>query len=735
MKHSPRRYRWWAIAVAASCVLLWLFCLPGTLFGDVAYSTVVTAADGTLLGARVAADGQWRFPPSDTVPEKFAKALIEYEDRTFYSHFGVSLRGICRAMKQNLSNGRVVSGASTITMQTIRLHRRGPRDVLEKVVEMFMATRLELRCSKAEILKLYASHAPFGGNVVGIDAAVWRYLGNDGNDMSWAEATTLAVLQNAPSTTHLSKNRGKLLAKRNRLLKRLYDKGEISDEEYQLSIEEPLIGTPVAMPSVAQHLVEYYHKKRRGQRTRTDIDHTLQKRVEDMAASWRSELAMTGAHDLAIVVAEVTSGKIIAYCGNADMEAERHGRWVDIARSPRSSGSILKPLLYCASLQEGVILEKTILPDVPTDFGGFAPKNFDGSYAGIVPADEALSLSLNIPNVYLLKQFGTARFASLLHKCGLASLTRPAHEYGLSLVLGGAEVTLFDIVNCYTKLARFEPDFPLNDSTAIYSMLNAMREVNRPDGLDYSRVSDLQNIAWKTGTSYGARDAWAIGITPGYVVGVWVGNADGTGVADMTGARAAGPLMLDVFNLLPWSGWFPAPKGFRAKVCRNSGHLAGKYCKDTVWQTVPRKGRSTGQCPYCREIPVSADGQRIVSDCAEPVVMKSYFMLPPLQKYFYKLRHADFVDAPVDAAAPDIIKFIYPADGSCISLPPSPDNVLTCKAAHSEPSATLFWHLDNNFVGATTDLHQININPGPGVHRLTAIDHYGSSASLEFVVK
>ena len=195
-----------AMAISAGVILLvWLLCLPKQLFNNTPYSTVVTAESGELLGARVADDGQWRFPPSDSIPDKFAKAVIEYEDRTFYTHYGVSMRGICRAFWQNISNRRVVSGGSTITMQTIRLHRQGKRNILEKLIEIFMATRLELRYSKYEILRLYAAHAPFGGNVVGIDAAVWRYLGNNGNEMSWAEAATLAVLQNAPSSIHLAK--------------------------------------------------------------------------------------------------------------------------------------------------------------------------------------------------------------------------------------------------------------------------------------------------------------------------------------------------------------------------------------------------------------------------------------------------------------------------------------------------------------------------------------------------
>lgn len=717
-------------AVAAGLVLLWLFCLPGEMFSDVPYSTVVTLADGSLLGARVAEDGQWRFPPCDSVPEKFAKALVEYEDRGFYGHVGISLRGLVRAVKQNVANGRVVSGGSTITMQTIRLHRRGPRTVWEKLVEMFMATRLEVRYSKAEILRLYASHAPFGGNVVGIDAAVWRYLGRDGNEMSWAEAATLAVLQNAPSTIHLSKNRDRLLAKRNRLLRRLFEKGEISSEELDLALEEPLIGEPYPMPALAPHLVEHYHKNRRGLRTCTSIDFSLQQRVENLATYWREELALTGAQDLAVVVEDVVSGSVVAYCGNADIGADRHGKWVDIARAPRSSGSILKPLLYCAALQEGLILPGTILPDVPTDFGGFAPKNFDGKYAGVVPANRALALSLNVPNVHLLRDYGVGRFASLLQKCGLSTLTRPARQYGLSLVLGGAEVSLLEVVDCYASLARFERNFPLNDSVAVYSMLEAMREVNRPDQLDYSRVSDIQNVAWKTGTSYGARDGWSVGLTPGYVVGVWVGNADGGPVAGLTGARTAGPVMFDVFNLLPHSGWFREPRGMKARVCSRSGHLAGKYCAETHDVTVPARGAVSEPCPYCQEVPVSLDGKRRVANCSEPMQMQKFFMLPPLQKHFYKLSHADYVEPPADPGEGKGMRFIYPADGTVVALPKSEGNVMVCTATHTDPSATLFWHLDNRCLGSTTDIHKMPVTITSGLHRLTIIDPSGSSATI-----
>ncbi len=737
MKHKKLKI---IMAVSAGMILLiWLFCLPSHLFGYTPYSTVVTAKDGELLGARVADDGQWRFPPSDSLPEKFAKAVIEYEDRTFYSHFGVSLRGIGRALWQNISNRRIVSGGSTITMQTIRLHRQGRRNIIEKLIEIFMATRLEAGHSKDEILRMYASHAPFGGNVVGIDAAVWRYLGNNGNEMSWAEAATLAVLQNAPSSIHLSKNRDRLLDKRNRLLKRLYEKGELTNDEYDLAVEEPLIVKPYNMPQIAPHYVDRLNSINHGKHTKSSIDFSLQKRLESLCSHWRSDLSLSGIDDLSAIIMEVSSRQIVAYCGNADITSERPGKWVDIAGAPRSSGSILKPLLYCASIQEGIILKNTILPDIPTDFGGFVPKNFDGSYSGVVDAKSALALSLNIPNVWLLKEFGVSRFATLLQKCGLSTITKSPDKYGLSLILGGAEVSLRDVVSCYANLAKFNKEYPLNDSIAIYSMLDAMREVNRPDQLDWSRANSVQNIAWKTGTSYGARDGWAIGITPEYVVGVWAGNADGRGVADLTGARTAGPVMFDIFNLLPSCGWFKAPQGREVKICVHSGHRAARYCRDTRIDRIAPNGLKSKECPYCSEIPVSVDGRRRVVDASEAAVMKSYFQLPPVHKHYYIQTHADYIEPPADILASESsMSFIYPSNGSVISLPRRADNnksQLICKAAHSNPNVELFWHLDDYFIGSTKDIHQVQVMPSAGVHRLTIFDNIGTERSIEIIIK
>ena len=743
----------YAIALAAGVVLLlWLFCLPRNLFEGVVYSTVVTDRDGELLGARVAEDGQWRFPMCDSLPEKFVKALVEFEDHRFYSHCGVSLPALARATMQNLRNGRVVSGGSTITMQLVRLSRQKPRTLWQKVVESFIATRLEARYSKDEIVRFYASHAPFGGNVVGIRAAMWRYLGDECAELSWAEAATLAVLQNAPSLIHLDKNRDALLAKRNRLLKRLLDKGEITDEEYALAVDEPLIGNPYPMPQYAPHLVQHYHCIAQGQQSITHIDLAMQRRIEELATRWSRELRQHGIHDLAIVVEEVASGEVVAYCGNSDFGFERNGKWVDIARARRSSGSILKPLLYAAALQEGVILPQSLLPDVPTDFGGFAPKNFDGTYAGAIAADKALSLSLNIPNVHLLKEFGIAHFAHTLQQAGFTSLDRSADEYGLSLVLGGAEVRLVDVVSCYSKMAACYADttayrdFPLRDKVALYHTFNAMREVNRPDQMDWRRATSVQNVAWKTGTSYGSRDGWAVGITPQYAVGVWVGNADGSGVAELTGARCAGPVLFDVYALLPCSRWFDEPKvsdGEVVRVCRHSGYRASRHCTDCEDVLLPRNSSKSTLCPYCTEVVVSLDGERRVTDRSEPTRSECYFVLPPHMEHYYKQQHPEYHSLPVATSAigidaKDAFHFIYPADGSVISPAKQMDGTrggIVCKVAHSNASTELFWHLDGNYIGSTTNVHHMQIQPSIGYHRITAVDDRGNQQTLCIIVK
>ncbi len=699
----------WIWIFAAALFVAWLLCLPRDLFKGVSYSTVVESAEGELLGARIAADQQWRFPPCDTVPERFAKALVQFEDRRFRWHPGVDPAALGRALVDNVRSGHVVSGGSTLTMQVIRLSRQKERTLWQKMIEAVLATRLELRYSKRRILALYASHAPFGGNVVGLEAASWRYFGRPAAELSWAESATLAVLPNAPASIHMGRSRDELLAKRNRLLLRLKEHGDLSADDYEAAIQEPLPDAPLPLPSWASHYVEGCPK---GVRTRSSLRLSLQRAVEEAVNRRSDELAREGIADMAAVVIDNLSGEVVAYVGNASPYRERTGVSVDIALAPRSTGSILKPFLYKAALEEGVILPRTLLPDIPVNLSGFAPQNFDRQFYGAVPADEALARSLNVPSVFLLRQYGVPKFHALLRSAGLSTLTQTPEHYGLSLILGGAECKLAEITAAYSALAT-------ENGLAQWYTMDALKEVNRPDELDWRLIRSVRKAAWKTGTSYGFRDAWAVGMTPRWTIGVWAGNADGHGVPGLTGARTAGPTLFDILNLLPEDKeWFchseRSEESVWTSVCHDSGMLAGPDCpgEDLL---IPAAGLDSEPCPYHRT---------------------GEFVLPPVMEWYYRPYHPEYTGATARPAS-TAVQFIYPQTGAVLSIPrqlSGEKEGIVFRAAHHRPDATLWWHMDNTYIGETRFQHELRLTPAPGKHTLTVVDDEGNTAFVRFTI-
>jgi len=753
------------LCILAFLVTGYIFCLPRHLF-HVPYSTVVTDRNEELLGARIASDGQWRFPPRNTTPEKIKECLITFEDKHFYHHWGVNPFAIGRAFYQNVKNKRIVSGGSTLTMQTIRLARNESRTFREKLIEMIWATRLEFRASKEEILSMYISHAPFGGNVVGLDAAAWRYFGHSADDLSWAESAMLAVLPNAPAMIHLSKGRKTLLDKRNRLLKQLLEKKTIDSSTYELAISEPLPDEPHLLPQIAPYLVSRFYQERNGEYSRSTINKGIQTQVEDLAERWSNEFGRSDIRNLAILVIDIPSNQVVAYCGNVHFDRKQGGNQVDVIQAPRSTGSILKPFLYYAMLQEGSLLPDMLLPDVPVNINGFTPQNFSMQFEGAVPASEALARSLNIPAVTMLQRYGVPKFHSFLQQIGLKTINRSSSHYGLSLILGGAEATLWDVTNAYAMMGRSLLQLPqrscslllptsrITESTdpfqpgAVWQTFDALKEVNRPEEIDWKSIPSIQTIAWKTGTSYGFRDAWAVGVTPRYAVGVWVGNATGEGKPGLVGAQTAGPVLFDIFNLLPSSSWFTRPAGIfvEAEVCRKSGHLKGRFCDETDTLLVLSAGLRTEACPYHHLVTLSADeSQRIYENCAntEPTLRKSWFTLPPVWEWYYKQHHPEYKPLPPfkagcgeDTFQP--MQFIYPPMNARIKLPKQLDGskgFLTVELAHNNPNATVFWHLDETYQAQTQDFHKISLQPAAGKHSLTAVDGEGNTISTTFFVE
>ncbi len=755
-------------------------CLPDPLFTR-PVSSVLFARDGSLLGAQIAADGQWRLPIGQHVADKFTAALLAYEDKRFYRHPGVDPIAMLRATYLNMKHRRVVSGGSTISMQVIRLAREHrQRTYLEKLVEMIWALRLEIGTSKAEILALYAAHAPFGGNVVGLETAAWRYFGRAPDNLSWAEATMLAALPNNPALVHVGRNRGELEEKRNRLLHRLHENGVISDVELRLSLVEPLPDKPQPLPRLAPHLLETLASRDTGEvrRYESTIDAKLQRAVQGMVGRQAEVLRLQGINNAAAIVIDNQQFEVLAYVGNSRWSVdEAGGHAIDLMHRPRSTGSILKPFLFARMLDAGEILPQTLIPDLPTRYAGYVPQNYDRTFRGAVPAQLALIRSLNVPAVRMLRHHGVDRFYDFLQWAGMSTLHRQPRDYGLTLILGGAEGTLWDITSIYANFAHLARQGPFSpaptyrtpkilatDSTtthrragvspgAAWLTLDALVDVVRP-GLEgnWKTFRNTQRIAWKTGTSFGLRDGWAIGSTAKYTVGVWVGNATGEGRPGLTGVSVAAPVLFDIFNRLDGAEWFPRPD-FALKevaVCQNDGYLSNVSCEtESAW--APRYSHFEQVSPNHRLVHLDETGTwRVHGECESVDNMQhlSWFVLPAGQEFYYRRYHTGYrplphyrKDCEGYAVAGDDhrgpIHFLYPSTGSRIYIPvdlSGKKGGAVFEVAHRDPEATLFWHLDDRFIGTTKTFHEQALTISNGFHTVTVVDQDGNRLRREFEV-
>jgi penicillin-binding protein 1C len=779
--------------------LVWWFCLPDPLF-DASYSTVLLDRNGQLMGARLAKDGQWRFPGDElVVPETFEKSIIAFEDKRFLSHFGVDVLAFGRAMRDNLKARSVVSGGSTLTMQTMRIARdKDGRSVWQKLVEMMWAWRAEVKYSKKEILQLYAAHAPFGGNVVGLGAASWRYFHKTPDQLSWGEAATLAVLPNAPGLIHPGRNRDALMAKRNRLVDKLEAEGIIDQTEASLARAEPLPLAPHPLPDIAPHVLGHYMDAEITLHSTIDID--LQQRLAELVQRHADIMTLNGVNNAALMVMETETGEVRAYIGNVSHELKGHQNDVDIIQSERSSGSILKPFLYCASLEEGLITPQGIVDDIPTYIRGYQPLNFTQEYMGMVPADQALAMSLNVPAVRLLQQYGILPFKEKLVDAGITTLHYSPEHYGLPLVLGGAEVKLWDICGAYASMGRVlshayaydhrydrddihppvlfrnamgqnggkaegsngameqgEKDnlnlleeAPVWDVGAIWLTFEAMKTLRRPDQEgQWETFHSGRPVAWKTGTSFGYRDAWAVGVTPKYTIGVWVGNADGEGRPGVIGLHAAAPVMFDALRMLDDDGrwWSPPYDALTARiVCTESGWLATSSCTQTDTCYTVAGDQVAASCGFHQQVYTDALQQYQYNPSCMPddAVLVNYFIVPALAETYYKRHNPAYRSMP--PLHPDCVTsngsnqdlaIIYPRPGSKIYVPYEWDkkkSKAVFSAVHRSDTALVYWTLDRAYLGKTREFHQIEIDPKPGKHQLVLQDEYGSMVSTTFEV-
>jgi penicillin-binding protein 1C len=792
--------------LAAKCAAAFLFpgfllLLPRPLFPDV-YSTALHDRRGALLGAFTARDGQWRIAPGDSVPERFSRCVQAAEDSRFRFHPGIDLFAVARAIRVNFRHNRRVQGGSTITQQVARLSRRawgfhGHRGFAEKALEALWALRLEATWSKREILAQWAAHAPFGGNVVGLEAAAWRWYGKAPESLSWGEAASLAALPNSPARLGSVAGQAPLRARRDWILLRLLQSGQIDSMEWSLARSEPLPGAARPLPSRAPHLAELVRAQGPGLDWRSEIDGTVQDDIGRLAADQVRDLRGIGAHSLSVIAVELVPGHapaVRAWIGDAAAH-DGVSAPVDMVLAPRSTGSTLKPFLYALALDRGHILPAQWLPDVPARWGDFRPRNSDGAFSGMVPADQALARSLNVPWARVLEEMGPASLLDLLRRSGARHLFRGADAYGVPLVLGGGELCLAELAGLYAMLGNRGTSSPLDlahsgkrflhvpgpgedreapslkaaheaflaafgeegrteqilSPEASWLALEALRKPGRIDEEEsWKAFSGGRPLAWKTGTSWGQRDAWAIGVSPRWVVGVWAGNPGGEGRPGLWGSHAAAPLLFRLFPLLPDSGssrWFERPAHLQAVgICPETGWRRSALCPPGSFAWAPAAGLAAPLDKWHREVHLDSSGLYQVDGNCEPAhrqVVKSWLVLPPAADAYLREAHPDLVPRlppfRSDCREPegsDAIDILVPENGARLTLPVDLDGqrqrvVVELRHRRSLPVRCF---LDGTDLGLSTLTPVWAVQPKPGTHELLCEDAQGVRAASRFSV-
>ncbi|WP_285429226.1 peptidoglycan glycosyltransferase PbpC [Pseudomonas sp. lyk4-R2A-8] len=767
--------RWVLGVVLVVIALLWLAdrLWPLPLPKD-DLARVVLAEDGTPLWRFADANGVWRYPvQTREVSPYYLDALLTYEDRWFYQHPGVNPLALVRATWQNLAGERVVSGGSTLSMQVARLLDPHSRTFHGKLRQLWRTAQLEWHLSKAEILNLYLNRAPFGGTLQGVAAASWAYLGKSPAQLTHAEAALLAVLPQAPSRLRPDRHPQRAQQARDKVLRRLAEFKVWPQAAVDEALEEPLLLAPRLEPSLAPLLARRLNRPDSPPLIRTTLDATLQRRLEDLLLGWRARLPEhTSA---AILVVEEESMAVRAYLGSVDInDAKRFGH-VDMVNALRSPGSTLKPFLYGMALDDGLIHSESLLQDVPRRYGDYRPGNFSMGFTGAVPASTALSSSLNLPAVQLLEAYGPKRFAAQMRIGGVPLALPALAEPSLALILGGAGSRLEDLVSGYSAFARdgksatlrFQPDDtlrerPLLSPGAAWVVRRILSGQARPDRDPRAELVQRPVLAWKTGTSYGFRDAWAIGVGPRYLIGIWIGRPDGTPVPGQFGLASAAPLMLQVHDVLtnrdsqrgisaPVKA-VPANVGVAA-ICWPLGQPMSRTdpnCRRqrfawTLDNTTPPTLQALDQplsVGLMESVWVNAKGLRVDAHCPGAVARNIALWPAPLEPW---LPRAERREARIPAADPDCpppalaasspLSIVGVREGDQLRLPAGSQQALQLKLSALGGSGRRWWFLNGAPLGDSANQDSINASfERLGRYQLSVLDEAGQTARLEFSV-
>jgi penicillin-binding protein 1C len=754
-------------------ILLFLLldlCFPFRVPQD--YSTVVLDRNNRVLSAYLNHNDKWRFKcQASEVSPFFVKAILEKEDQYFYFHPGVNPMAIIRAALANVSKQKRVSGASTISMQVVRLIRPQKRTYLNKVKEILWAFQLEMHLSKKEILSLYLNLIPLGSNIEGIKAASYIYLDKHPSKLSLAEAMTLCLIPNKPSLLQNATKAAELQLFKTKWLDYFEKKELFARSEIQFARSEQVGLIRKNLPKIAPHFCERLKNE-------TDaspyifstLNTNMQLQVEGQIANYLGRLRSIGLHNAMAMVIDNRTMEVLVYCGSGDYGNKSDGGQVDGLQAIRSPGSTLKPFLYALAMEKGLLNPKAILYDIPSDFAGFKPENFDNHFAGQVSMRDALQASLNIPAVKTLENYNLIEFILELKKAKFKSITENESKLGLSLILGGCGVSMEEMVKLYATFANqgqyqelaFKRNLLKNGSffgnnkpeklqllhpASSYIISDILSGLQRPDfPNNFEFTFKLPKIAWKTGTSFGKRDAWAIGYNPNYTVGVWLGNFSGESIPDLSGASVATPLLFQVFNTVETQKkWFQIPEKLEYReVCSISGLPKNTYCTSTQIDHFVSSVFYKNKCQHLKSIWTNpAQTFRYCEKCLDrtTAIKKTVTNYPAEYLEFMTangMGHDQLL--PHNAACQNISKsqslsIVSPRNGSTYYIESQNPQEMQLKANAGSSTNYLFWYHNNKLLGKYRASESVFIKPRLGNNLISCTDEFGKSIKISFEAK
>lgn len=729
------------------------------------YSTIVLSNDSTLLHAFLTRDEQWRmYTEIDEITPELRKAIIYKEDRFFYWHPGINPVSVVRAFVNNIRYGKRTSGASTITMQVSRMLSPKDRTYINKFVEMFRALQLEWKYSKKEILQLYLNMVPYGSNIEGVKSASVIYFGKMPNHLSIAEIAALSIIPNRPVSLRLGKNNDVIFKERNKWLEK-YKNAKLFKEEYiNEAIDEPLTAYRHEVPRLAPHLS--YRLKNLFPNTdiiRTTIDLEMQRKCEQLVYEYSKRLYFQNIKNATTLIIDNKTRNVLAYIGSADYSNMEDGGQVDGIRAVRSPGSALKPLLYALAFDDGLLTPKTIISDVPVSFYGYEPENYDSRFNGNISIENSLAASLNVPAVKVLDELTVPTFITKLIDAGFDHIENDKNNLGLSAVLGGCGVTSEELTSLYCSFAnkgiykhlnfvqsaKSQAENQIITPGAAFAITEILTLIKRPDlPIDWSNSSHMPQIAWKTGTSYGRKDAWSVGYNNHYTVGVWVGNFSGEGVADLSGAEKATPLLFQIFNAIDYNSkkeWFSMPDDISIRyVCSQTGNIPNTYCNDLVLDYFIPGVSPNKTCEHLKKVLINPDStiSFCTSCCPEFGYIDAFYpnLAPEIISYFDNNLIKYLKIPPHNSECErmqqgDNPKIISPIDGNeyFVNVNDSMHIMLSCHVANDVEA--VYWYINKKFFKSAQKGENIFFEPSEGKIEISCSDDKGRNTNISITVK